>query len=277
MQTPLDRLTGIGFRRAGHWELTNGVLRLVLPPPLPASQDLLYAFVVGGDLAYVGKTTQGLVKRLQCYRSPPTNADRGGSTNINNHRRIAEALGRASSVDVYVLDSLPAQQHGGFEISLAAGLEDALIRELAPQWNGLRASATKRPAVPGSAGGVDMLMPEPVRPVAPMQTVHRTDMVPSVDELFAFCRSQPAAKWTTSVRQSLFTVEVDGNALAIIPSSSRAARREARRSVIAVLDRLGRTGSYRMSDYQDVSFNASYLLSLVQAWQRHRDGAATHI
>jgi len=276
MQTPLDRLTGIGFRRAGHWELTNGVLRLVLPPPLPASQDLLYAFVVAGVLAYVGKTTQGLVKRLQGYRSPPASAERGGSTNINNHRRIIEALGRVSSVDVYVLDSLPAQQHGGFEISLAAGLEDAIIRELAPQWNGLRSPATNRRTEAPVGSSVAKHAPAPVRPVVPSQTMRGIDIVPSVDELFAFCRSLPAATWTTSVRRSIFTVEVDGNALAIIPSSSRAARREARQAVNAVLERLARTGSYRMSDYQDVSFNASYLLALVQAWQRHRGGAVAH-
>jgi hypothetical protein len=112
------------------------VLRLVLPPPLPTSPDVLYAFVVDGRLAYVGKTTQGLVKRLQGYRAPPASAESGGLTNINNHRRIAEALARAAVVDVYVLGNLPSQQHGGFAVSLAAGLEDALIPELAPLWNG---------------------------------------------------------------------------------------------------------------------------------------------
>ncbi|GEM_PF-6822065 len=272
----LERLASIGFRRAGHWELANGVLRLVLPPPLPASQDLLYAFAVAGELAYVGKTTQGLVRRLQGYRSPPTSADRGGSTNIKNHRHIVAALGRGDSVDVYVLDSLPAQQHGGFAVSLAAGLEDALIRELVPPWNGLRSPATNRPKVPPADCGAVMLVPVPVQQVMSPQSTRGGEMVPSVDDLFAFCRSLPTATWTTSVRRNLFTVEVDGNALAITPSSSRAARREARESVKVVLERLARTGSYRMSDYQDVSFNASYLLALVQAWQRQQSSIAIH-
>jgi hypothetical protein len=96
------------------------------------------------------------------------------------------------------------------------------------------------------------------------------DTVPSVDDLFAFCRSIRGIPLTTAVRRSVFAVEVDGNALAITPSSSRSARREARESIRSVLERLALTGSYRMSDYKDVSFNASYLLALVQGWRRQR-------
>lgn len=274
MHPSLVRLTGIGFRLVGNWQLVNGVLRLVLPPPLPITQDVLYAFTVDGQLAYVGKTKQGLVKRLQGYRSPPASPDRGGSTNINNHRRIIKALERPAVVEIYVLDNLPSQQHGGFAVSLAAGLEDALIRELAPAWN----NAGVPPAAV-STKGVSPL-PAIAQPSASVALTARSPVataVPSVDELFDFCRSMPGASWTTTVRRSVFAVDVDGNALAITPSSSRSARREARESVRSVLERLSLTGSYRMSDYQDVSFNASYLLALVQAWQRKNAGARSQL
>lgn len=274
MHSSLERLTAIGFRLAGHWQLINRVLRLALTPPMPVAVDILYAFTVDGQLTYVGKTKQGLVKRLQGYRSPPTSAERGGSTNINNHRRIVEALQRGAVVEIYILDNLPMQQHGGFALSLAAGLEDALIRELAPLWNnaGVSPAAGSAKAIPLPAATVPRSQPVLTRT---QYASAGGGSVPSVDELFDFCRRAPGMSWTTAVRRSVFAVDVDGNALAITPSSSRAARREARESIRSVLERLARTGSYRMSDYQDVSFNASYLLALVQAWQRERAGTTS--
>lgn len=268
MPASLDRLIALDFRLAGHWEMSNTVLRLVLPPPMPSAQDLLYAFAVDGELAYIGKTTQGLVRRMQGYRSPPATAERGGSTNINNNRRIVEALSRGCKVEIYVLDNLPAHQHGGFRVNLAAGLEDTLLRELSPAWNGQR----KQPLAEVS------INPRSVPHSAPAPRVVRqlvsSDGVPSVDELFAYCRGAQGSNWTTAVRRSVFAVEVDGPALAITPASSRAARREGRETIKAVLERLERTGSYRMSDYADISFNASYLLALVQAFQHARIGVA---
>jgi hypothetical protein len=236
---------------------------------MPTAQDLLYAFVVDGELSYIGKTTQGLVRRMQGYRSPPATAERGGSTNINNNRRIVEALVTGASVDIYVLDNLPSHQHGGFPVNLAAGLEDTLVRELSPPWNGQRMQSSPRPSAgprPGLPAPSAALQP------APSQTKRllSTNSVPSVDELFAFCRGARGSSWTTAVRRSVFAVEVDGPTLAITPASSRAPRREGRETVKAVLDRLERTGSYRMSDYADISFNASYLLALVQAYQHAR-------
>lgn len=267
MQASLDRLIALDFRRAGHWELSNSVLRLVLPAPMPTAQDLLYAFAVDGELSYIGKTTQGLVRRMQGYRSPPATAERGGSTNINNNRRIVEALARGAAIDIYVLDNLPQHQHGGFQVNLAAGLEDTLLRELSPPWNGQRmqpapSSLSKDRPAPTTAPA-----PTPQQAPSLAKTPVSIDSVPSVDELFAFCRRTPGSSWTTAVRRSAFTVEVDGSALAITPASSRAARREGKEAVKAVLERLERTGSYRMSDYADISFNASYLLALVHAYQ----------
>lgn len=266
MLSSLDRLIALDFRRAGHWELSNTVLRLVLPPPMPTAQDLLYAFTVDSELSYIGKTTQGLVRRMQGYRSPPATAERGGSTNINNNRRIVEALARGASVDIYVLDNLPSHQHGGFQVNLAAGLEDTLVRELSPPWNGQRMQLPPRASFePRPASG---LAPQ-LAPVLPKPLVS-SDRIPSVEELFAFCRGARGSNWTTAVRRSVFSVDVDGAVLAITPASSREARHERRETVRVVLERLQRTGSYRMSDYADISFNASYILALVQACQHAR-------
>lgn len=120
----VDRLVAIGFRHAGRWTLPNRVLRLELEHAVMHEQNVLYAFVVNGTLMYVGKTTQSLIKRMQGYRSPATNAERGGSTNIKNNRNIVDALATGASVHIYVLHTLPIQHHGEFPVNLAAGLED---------------------------------------------------------------------------------------------------------------------------------------------------------
>ena len=92
MDKTLSRLIAVGFRPAGKWSLTNGALQLTLEPDLRHEQNVLYAFAVDEALTYVGKTTRSLLKRMQGYLSPASNADRGGSTNIKNNRNIRSAL-----------------------------------------------------------------------------------------------------------------------------------------------------------------------------------------
>jgi hypothetical protein len=136
MPEPLNRLLAIGFKPAGKWSLVNEVLRLTLEPDVMHEQNVLYAFAVNGNLAYVGKTTQSLMKRMQGYRSPASTAARGGSTNIKNNRNILHALSTGATVDIYALHALPSQAHGEFSVNLSAGLEDSLISALTPPWNG---------------------------------------------------------------------------------------------------------------------------------------------
>jgi hypothetical protein len=69
------------------------------------------------------------------------------------------------------------------------------------------------------------------------------------------------------VRKTQFRVEVVDNFLEITPVSSGGVRRENKTNIGALLARFDKTRSFQMSDYQDVSFNASYVLALVKAWQ----------
>jgi hypothetical protein len=138
MATNLNRLTAIGFTRAGKWMLEKNALILDLNSALASEQNVLYAFAVNGALTYVGKTTMALRERMQRYKTPSRSAERGGSTNFKNNRNIVEALENGSSVEIYVLLDPGQQTHGGFAVNLAAGLEDSLIGELSPPWNGVR-------------------------------------------------------------------------------------------------------------------------------------------
>lgn len=275
MAESLNRLLAIGFKPAGKWSTVNEVLRLTLEPTVMHEQNVLYAFVVDGALTYVGKTTQSLLKRMQGYRSPASSADRGGSTNIKNNRNILDALTAGSTVDIYALHALPSQQHGEFNVNLSAGLEDSLISALAPPWNGkgpalkpLRAAIQSNPT-PKSASASPIQLAAATLPLAATTPASLGDgvVVPSADALLLFCKSVQGEPLTTMVRKNQFRVEVVDNFLEITPVSSGGVRRENKTNICALLARFDKTRSFQMSDYQDVSFNASYVLALVKAWQ----------
>ncbi|NHZ44599.1 GIY-YIG nuclease family protein [Massilia aquatica] len=275
MAESLNRLLAIGFKPVGKWSTVNNVLRLTLEPAVMHEQNVLYAFVVDGALTYVGKTTQSLLKRMQGYRSPASSAERGGSTNIKNNRNILNALSIGSTVDIYALHALPSQQHGEFSVNLCAGLEDSLINALLPPWNG-RGTASS----PLRGGNLSDLTPKPAAadpsesaaatlPLAAIMPASPGDSVavPTADALLMFCNSVQGEPLTTMVRKTQFRVEVVDNILEITPVSSGGVRRENKTNIDALLARFDKTRSFQMSDYQDVSFNASYVLALVKAWQ----------
>lgn len=262
----LERLKAVGFRLAGKWTLSNNVLRLVLEPSVMHETNVLYAFTVDGAVKYVGKTTQSLVKRMQGYRCPASSAERGGSTNIKNNQNIRNALASNSTVEIYVLHALPNQMHGEFSVNLSAGLEDSLIKTLAPPWNGkvvpnASESVSVRASVEAARQQTSQTAPGQVRSSAE---------VPSPDSLLSFCRQVQGRPLLTMVRKTPFRVDVHGGFLEITPTSSGGSRRESKANISALLARFEKTRSFRMSDYQDVSFNASYLLALVKAWQSQR-------
>ena len=126
----LDRIKHLGFAHCGSWCLNdNGELDLNLVV-VPDGRNVLYAFVVDGDVLYVGKTVQGLTKRLYGYKRPGATQ----TTNIRANALILEQLSD-SSVDVYVWACDGLMTYAGFRVDLAAGLEDAIVRDLQPAWN----------------------------------------------------------------------------------------------------------------------------------------------
>jgi hypothetical protein len=148
MPDKLSRLTGIGFSPAGKWKLTDGTLSFEIEPRFAALRNVLYAFAVDGALVYIGKTTVALRDRLQRYKTPAKSAEKGGSTNIKNNRNILTQLTAGRSVDIHVLYKESVEEHGGFVVNFAAGLEDGLLASLTPPWNGRdREVVTRAPVV----------------------------------------------------------------------------------------------------------------------------------
>jgi hypothetical protein len=136
MPEKLARLTAIGFLRIGSWKLTDRGLTFEIDEQLASARNVLYAFAVDGSLAYIGKTIVPLRDRLQRYKTPAKSAEKGGSTNIKNNRNILQSLRKGRAVEIFVLQSESRQEHGGFVVNLAAGLEDSLVADLSPPWNG---------------------------------------------------------------------------------------------------------------------------------------------
>ena len=132
----LDRLTNVDFQLLGQWLLKEDSLNYELTPDTPASRArlkgaALYAFACGESVLYIGKTSVGLKQRFTGYCKPGEDQ----STNVKCHRGIKELLSN-TPVLIYSLTGDTFLQWGDFEINLAAGLEDSLIDELAPPWNG---------------------------------------------------------------------------------------------------------------------------------------------
>jgi hypothetical protein len=127
----MHRLLEIRFELAGRWVLIDGAPTLILDM-YADHNNVLYAFVLGDDVKYVGKTTMTLRSRMNGYQWP--SADQ--STNIKCNTYIREALENDQQVLVYVLPDGGLMHYGQFHINLAAGLEDSIIATLEPQWNG---------------------------------------------------------------------------------------------------------------------------------------------
>jgi uncharacterized protein YfaP (DUF2135 family) len=126
----MKRLTDIGFRKVGEWQVVNGAIT-PNPTDLSNSSNILYAFISGGEVLYVGKTVQPLKKRMYGYENPgPTQ-----NTNVKGNRLILELLSNGKNIEIYALPDRGDHHVGVFHLNLAAGLEDSIISTLRPKWN----------------------------------------------------------------------------------------------------------------------------------------------
>jgi hypothetical protein len=126
----MNRLLDVGFQTAGEWLLQDGRLRFNIRQH-GSQENVLYAFVCDGTVKYVGKSTQKLRARMAGYSSPgPTS-----STNQRVKKLIVALLVPGVTVEVLALPDSGLMHYGPFHLNLAAGLEDSIIRQLAPEWN----------------------------------------------------------------------------------------------------------------------------------------------
>ena len=126
----VDRLTAIGFRSVGEWRRGPKGIEAHLHNCADET-EVLYAFVSGSRVLYVGKTTQALKQRIYGYQNPgPTQ-----KTNIRVNPLIQELLAVGGKLEIYALPDTRQLCFGSFQVNLAAGLEDSIVAELQPEWN----------------------------------------------------------------------------------------------------------------------------------------------
>ena len=92
----------------------------------------LYAFVQGDKVKYIGKTSRTVRERFVTYKKPGVRQP----TNLRCNARIREMLSRNEVIRIFVFNPISFLRYGDFDINLAAGLEDSLIAEFDPPWNG---------------------------------------------------------------------------------------------------------------------------------------------
>ncbi len=137
-----DALLNIGFCDVGFWTVQNDRLKYAFDGEnAVANKDLflvsnvLYAFVEGDEVKYIGKTTQSLRSRFAGYCNPSERQ----STNTKNNANLREIISRGIHPRIFVFAPITLLNYGDFPINLAAGLEDALVSSFTPAWNGARA------------------------------------------------------------------------------------------------------------------------------------------
>lgn len=126
----LQQLLGLGFEEVGHWFLEGDQVTFTLDKSSKEA-NILYSFVVNGEVKYIGKSVQTLHKRMYLYKQG------GGSqiTNIRNKAEIKACLEKEHHVKIYVLVPDLQMDYKGMPINIAAGLEDNLIMLIKPEWN----------------------------------------------------------------------------------------------------------------------------------------------
>lgn len=167
-------LLNIGFVDVGKWEAAGDYIgyrldgqdsdanQIMLDVP-----NALYAFARGDAVLYLGKTARSIRRRYVGYCRP----GKRQRTNLRCHRNIKAALAQGVDIRILVFTPISQLRYADFEINLAAGLEDSLIRAFDPPWNGRergqpiteeaeREEAEETEAEPTDAALADDIQPE---------------------------------------------------------------------------------------------------------------------
>jgi hypothetical protein len=146
VNSQVKKLLEIGFEKVGSWVLLGERLACEITSH-HGDSNVLYVFVVDGEIAYVGKTFGRLKMRMRGYEFPEATQ----STNVKNNRLIREAITAGSSVEIVALADREILSYGGFHLNLASGLEQSIINAFRPRWNGSQKTQSGTPQTATSA------------------------------------------------------------------------------------------------------------------------------
>lgn len=132
-------LLNLGFVDVGKWQPKGDSIAYNLDGAGASASEVLldapnalYAFVRDDQVVYIGKTVRSIRKRYVGYGRP----GKTQATNQRCHRNIKAAIAEGTEIRIFVFTPVTHLRYSDFEINLAAGLEDSLIRDFDPPWNG---------------------------------------------------------------------------------------------------------------------------------------------
>lgn len=135
----VEILQNLGFIDVGMWRITGDDIAYDLDGANAEAngtilhvQNALYAFVSNNKVLYIGKTARSIRKRYIGYCRPGTRQ----ATNFRCHNNIKRAINDGAEVRIMIFAPITHLRYADFEINLAAGLEDSLIKAFNPCWNG---------------------------------------------------------------------------------------------------------------------------------------------
>lgn len=138
-QLTAEVLLNLGFVDVGKWQPKGDSIAYDLDGADASASEVLldapnalYAFVRDDQVVYIGKTARSIRKRFVGYCRP----GKTQATNQRCHRNIKAAIAEGTEIRIFVFTPITHLRYSDFEINLAAGLEDSLIREFDPPWNG---------------------------------------------------------------------------------------------------------------------------------------------
>lgn len=138
-QFSAEVLLNLGFVDVGYWRPSGDFLTYQLDgentganETLLDDRNALYAYVVGEEVLYVGKTARSIRKRFVGYCRP----GKRQATNLRCHRNIKANIAQGREIRIFIFAPITHLRYAEFEINLAAGLEDSLIQQFNPPWNG---------------------------------------------------------------------------------------------------------------------------------------------
>jgi hypothetical protein len=123
-------LRDLGFEPAGQWMLDNG-------RPLPqmasgqSSRFALYAFELGGAIVFIGRARHAFGGDIG--GNEPLGMTRHHTT--ENDRRIVTALMQGEDIEILEFSPSEHLEYRGWRVNIAAGLLDALVEGIKPEWN----------------------------------------------------------------------------------------------------------------------------------------------
>jgi len=126
----LQKLISLGFEQVGRWFWDGDDLNFELTQH-QSERDILYAFVVDGEVKYIGKSVLTLHKRIYFYK----NCGPSQRTNIRVRDKLRARLKNGSQILIYAFVQKMPLMYQDIPINLAAGLEDNLIGSIKPEWN----------------------------------------------------------------------------------------------------------------------------------------------